>query len=130
MTDDEEEHVSEQLQISTLAELADFPLAPGVRGMPLFGQRLMFNVVEFEPGAVVPLHDHPHEQFGLVLEGELVFVREDGSERVLGPESVYAIPGGVSHEGRAGDRGARVLDVFTPVREDYRERFEAHRSGP
>ena len=121
--------LSEQLQISTLTELAGFPVAPGVLGRPLFGRELMFNLLEFEPGAIVPLHDHPHEQFGLVLEGELIFVQEDGSERVLGPDAVYAIPGGMPHEGRAGEQGARVLDVFTPVREDYRERFTAHRGG-
>jgi quercetin dioxygenase-like cupin family protein len=116
--------MSDQIQIATLAELADFAIAPGVRAKPLFGRHLMFNMLDFEPGAVVPLHHHPHEQLGLVLAGDLVFAR-DGGEQVLGPEAVYAIPGGVPHEGRAGESGCRVLDVFHPVREDYRERFLA-----
>jgi quercetin dioxygenase-like cupin family protein len=116
----------DEIQIATLAEMADFALAPGVRAKPLFGERLMFNLLDFEPGAVVPLHHHPHEQLGLVLAGDLVFVR-DGGEQVLRPEAVYAIPGGVAHEGRAGAAGCRVLDVFHPVRDDYRERFHAER---
>jgi unsaturated pyranuronate lyase len=122
------EPVSDQIYMATLAELADFALAPGVRAKPLFGEGLMLNFLDFAPGAIVPLHDHPHEQLGLVLSGELVFVRE-GGERVLGPEAVYAVPGGVPHEGRAGASGCRVLDVFHPVREDYRKRFEAERGA-
>jgi quercetin dioxygenase-like cupin family protein len=118
--------VSDEIQIATFAELADFAIAPGVRARPLFGDRLMFNLLDFEPGAVVPLHHHPHEQLGLVLSGDLVFVRE-GGEQLLGPEAVYAIPGGVSHEGRAGESGCRALDVFHPIREDYRQRFHAER---
>jgi len=33
----------------------------------------------------------------------------------------YALPGDVEHQGTAGPQGALVLDVFRPVREDYRE---------
>jgi hypothetical protein len=35
------------------------------------------------------------------------------------------IPGGVEHSAYCGPEGSLVLDVFTPVREDYRERWEA-----
>jgi hypothetical protein len=34
----------------------------------------------------------------------------------------FLMPGGVEHSGTAGPGGATVLDVFVPVREDYRER--------
>ena len=37
----------------------------------------------------------------------------------------YAIPGGVEHAGDASPECALVLDVFRPVREDYRERWSA-----
>ena len=32
------------------------------------------------------------------------------------------IPGGVEHSARCGPEGATVIDVFQPVREDYRAR--------
>ena len=101
-----------------------FDLADGVTGRPLFGDGAMLNLIEFEPGAVVPLHSHPHEQLGIVLRGVQVLV-VDGVERPLGPLEGYVLPGGVEHSAHCGAEGATVLDVFQPVREDYRERWQA-----
>jgi quercetin dioxygenase-like cupin family protein len=99
-----------------------FDLAAGVTGRPLFGEGAMLNLIEFEPGAVVPLHSHPHEQLGIVLRGVQVLV-VDGVEHPLGPMEAYVLPGGVEHSAHCGPDGATVLDVFQPVREDYRERW-------
>jgi quercetin dioxygenase-like cupin family protein len=101
-----------------------FLLAPGVGGRPLFGDGAMLNVIDFEPGATVPLHSHPHEQLGLVLRGMQALVI-DGVARELGPMEGYILPGGVEHSAYCGPEGALVLDVFAPVREDYRERWNA-----
>lgn len=98
-----------------------FQLAEGVDGRPLFGEGAMINLIEFEPGAVVPLHSHPHEQLGIVLRGVQVLVI-DGEEHPLGPMQGYVLPGGVEHSAHCGPEGATVIDVFQPVREDYRER--------
>jgi quercetin dioxygenase-like cupin family protein len=107
---------------ANLYELDGFDLAPGVRAKPLFGDGAMLNLLEFDPGATVPAHDHPHEQLGLVLAGELV-LQIQGVDHELGPGDAYQIPGGVEHAAWTTDVGCRVLDVFQPVREDYRERF-------
>ena len=96
-------------------------LAPGVAMRPLFGEKAMLNMIDFEPEAKVPLHSHPHEQLGLVLEGTLVMVI-DGVEHRLRPGDAYQIPGGVEHGAWTEGEPCRVLDVFHPVREDYRER--------
>jgi quercetin dioxygenase-like cupin family protein len=95
-------------------------LAPGVSMRPLFGSGVMLNLIEFEPGARVPEHEHPHEQLGYVLEGDLVLAIA-GEERRLRPGDAYALPGGVPH-GAWSVEGCLVLDIFQPVREDYRER--------
>jgi quercetin dioxygenase-like cupin family protein len=101
-----------------------FELAAGVSGRPLFGAGAMLNLIEFEPGATVPLHSHEHEQLGIVLRGTQVLV-VDGVEHSLGPLQGYVLPGGVEHSAHCGPEGALVLDVFQPVREDYRERWHA-----
>ena len=101
-----------------------FELAAGVTGRPLFGEGAMLNLIELEPGAVVPEHEHPHEQLGLVLRGVQVLV-VDGVEHALGPLEGYVLPGGVRHSAHCGPEGATVLDVFRPVREDYQERWQA-----
>jgi len=107
-------------QVERLRAAAPHALVAGVTMRPLFGEGAMLNLLEFEPGARVPPHDHPHEQLGYVIEGELVLAI-DGVEHRLGPGAAYAIPGGVEH-GAWSEVPCLVLDVFQPVREDYRER--------
>lgn len=98
-------------------------LAAGVTMRPLFGEGAMLNLLEFEPGGGVGTHSHPHEQLGHVLEGELVLTI-DSVEHRLGPGDAYQIPGGVEHSARS-EGACLVMDVFQPVREDYRERAGA-----
>jgi quercetin dioxygenase-like cupin family protein len=115
--------------VSATAQLRDLgsgpwhELVPGVRASPLFGEGAMLNLLDFDPGARVPVHSHPHEQLGIVIEGELV-LEIDGVEHRLGPGQSWHIPGGVEHAAwtQEGVR-CRALDVFQPVREDYRQRF-------
>jgi quercetin dioxygenase-like cupin family protein len=104
-----------------------FELAAGVSARPLFGSGAMINLIEFEPGAVVPAHSHPHEQLGICLRGVQVLV-VDGVEHSIGPMEGYVIPGGVEHSAHCGPGGATVIDVFQPVREDYLERHRAESS--
>ena len=85
----------------------------------------MLNLLDFEPGARVAEHSHPHEQLGLVVDGELVLAIA-GTEHRLRAGQAYQIPGGVGHAAWTEEgRRCRVLDVFQPVREDYRERHAA-----
>ena len=110
-------------QFIRFEDVRSFALAEGVSGRPLFGERGMLNLIEFEPGAVVPLHSHPHEQLGIVLRGMQALV-VDGVARELQPMEGYVLPGGVEHSAYCGPEGALVLDVFSPVREDYAKRWQ------
>lgn len=92
---------------------------PGVDIYTISGNSMMLSLVEFAPHAVVEEHSHPHEQMGLMLEGEALFII-GGEPRTIGPGGMWRIPGGVRHKVIAGDRPVRALDVFCPIREDYR----------
>ena len=81
-------------------------LFPGVDMFTTAGMGMTLSFVEFAPGAEVESHSHPHEQMGMLLEGELTFII--GGERH------------VEHSAIAGDSQVRALDVFHPIREDYR----------
>jgi quercetin dioxygenase-like cupin family protein len=109
-------------QFVRLDEVHPLELWPGFTARPLFGENVMLNLVELAPDAVVPEHSHPHEQLGLVVRGLAVMVVE-GTEHECGPMDAYSIPGGVPHSARFGPEGAIVLDIFQPVREEYRERW-------
>jgi quercetin dioxygenase-like cupin family protein len=98
--------------------LPPFEPFPGCRLRTPFGERLMLSYVELDAGAEVPLHHHPHEQGGVVLSGRLELTI--GAEtRVLDPGQLYLVPPDVPHRARAVGGPCVVLDVFTPVREDY-----------
>jgi quercetin dioxygenase-like cupin family protein len=104
----------------SFTRLESFRLAEGATAKPLFGEGAMLNLVELEPNAIVARHSHPHEQLGLILRGSMT-LEVDGTDHVLEEMDGYTLPGGIEHEGVAGPEGALVLDVFHPVREDYRE---------
>jgi quercetin dioxygenase-like cupin family protein len=108
--------------VTSIKALPGKEIAKGVTIKPLAGDHAMLNYVEFAPHGEVPLHAHPHEQLGVILEGD--FEMQIGDEhRALKPGDTYVIPGGIRHSGRAGKAGALVLDVFYPLREDYLKLF-------
>ena len=113
-------------RVFRLDALAPFALADGVQARALFGDQAMLNLVTLEPGAVVPEHSHPHEQLGIGLSG-LIMMKIDGEELPMGPMDAIHVPSGVVHGGYAGPEGAVVLDVFVPIREDFRALADAAR---
>ena len=92
---------------------------PGVEICTTPGRAMMVSVVAFDPEALVPDHAHPHEQMGYLVSGHLEFT-VGGETRVLGPGDLWRIPGGVIHRVKAVGGPAVALDVFHPIREDYR----------
>lgn len=92
---------------------------PGVQIHTAAGQHMMLSLVEFEPHSVVQPHSHPHEQMGMLIEGELTFIIGDEKE-IVRPGEMWRIPGGVVHSAIAGAEPVKALDVFYPIREDYR----------
>jgi quercetin dioxygenase-like cupin family protein len=94
-------------------------LFPGVTIRAVWGEQIMMSFVEFEPHAVVPPHSHPHEQMGLLLEGEFEFTIGDET-KMLTVGDVWFVPSNVVHSVQATEKGAKALDVFHPVREEYK----------
>lgn len=91
---------------------------PGYVARIVHSGRTSHSWVDVAAGASFPEHQHPHEQVVNVLEGELELTCE-GQRHRLTAGVVYVIPPNVPHAGRAVTT-CRVLDVFAPVREDYR----------
>ncbi|MGD9645467.1 MAG: cupin domain-containing protein [Pirellulales bacterium] len=92
---------------------------PGVDIFTTCGEQMMFSLVEMQPHAVVEEHSHPHEQMGLMLSGSAEFVI-GGVRQVVSTGGIWRIPGGVPHKVIAGAEPVRALDVFYPIRDDYR----------
>jgi quercetin dioxygenase-like cupin family protein len=102
-----------------LRSLPPAPIWDGIVARSVHGDRLTLSIVELDPGAVVAEHSHEHEQLGMVIRGEMDF-RVGDERRVLGPGETWRIPSNTPHEATAGPEGAVVIDVFAPVRADFR----------
>lgn len=106
-------------------DIEPMEVIPGCRMRAPFGENLMLSYLEMDEGAVVPLHDHPHEQGGILLKGRMELTIGDDT-RIVEAGSMYLIPPNMPHRAVAVDGPALVLDVFTPVREDYAELFNKY----
>lgn len=103
-----------------LGDLAPQQLFEGFLARSVHGEQLTLAVVEIEPNAVLPEHEHVNEQFGMVLRGAARFTVGDET-RELGPGDIWRIPAHTRHTLVAGPDGAEVLDVFSPPRDDWSE---------
>lgn len=109
-----------------IAKIPPLNLLPGCRLRTPYGQNLMLSYLEMDEGAVVPLHQHPQEQAGMVLQGRLELTIGDET-RAIEAGTLFFIPADVPHRAAARGGPVVVLDVFSPVREDYAALFQGNR---
>ena len=100
------------------ADRESMELVPGARTQTFWGEQMLLSLVEVDANSLVPLHTHPHEQGGIIVEGELE-MGIDGEVKLLKPGDMYIIPGNVEHYAKALDVKAIALDIFSPVREEF-----------
>ncbi|HET7168820.1 MAG TPA: cupin domain-containing protein [Candidatus Limnocylindrales bacterium] len=108
--------------MANLRDIVDVPAldvwGDSVQARVITGHNASLAVVELAPGAVVPGHQHEHEQLGMCIEGSITFT-VDGERRQLGPGGTWRITSGLAHDAVAGPDGAVVVDIFAPVRADW-----------
>jgi quercetin dioxygenase-like cupin family protein len=101
-----------------LSDINEREMVPGFRTRFVHTDRMTCSYWTITAGAALPEHAHPHEQVTNVIRGRFEMTLE-GETRTIEPGSVVVIPSGVKHRGRALT-DCYILDVFSPVREDYR----------
>jgi quercetin dioxygenase-like cupin family protein len=82
-----------------------------------YNDKLFVAEHEMVKGWVGKVHSHPHDQVVYVVHGHLR-VTCKGSTFDVHPGDTFLVRGGVEH-GASAIEDSRVLDVFTPCREDY-----------
>lgn len=95
-------------------------LGEGLTTYIFAGEQAMLSIVSVEPGCKGTLHHHPEEQWGVLLEGSAIRVQGD-EEIPIKKGDFWRTPGNVPHTIIAGPDGARVLDIFSPPRAEYRK---------
>jgi quercetin dioxygenase-like cupin family protein len=91
----------------------------GISGRLAHSTQSTFGLITLEKGAVAAMHQHVHEQWTFVIEGELLFTN-DGEEKILTAGMAAFMPSNVPHSASAITE-CKLIDCFMPVREDFVE---------
>jgi quercetin dioxygenase-like cupin family protein len=94
-------------------------LRPGVNTRTFWGEHMLMGVVDLDANAVIPAHSHPQEQITYIVAGEMEMEIE-GQVGRMQAGMLAVIPGGASHSVRVGPKPCKVVDVFSPAREDMK----------
>lgn len=90
----------------------------GIERQMVVGERVMVCRLRFAPRVVTPAHEHPHEQLTFVERGRVLFTVGD-EELIAGPGDVLHFPPGAWHGATMLDEEVVLIDIFSPVREDF-----------
>ena len=94
-------------------------LGEGISTRIFCGVQAMLSIVTIGPTASGKIHSHSQEQWGFLIEGS--GVRIQGNEEIeINKGDFWQTPGGVDHGIIGGPEGAKVLDVFSPPRDEYK----------
>ena len=94
-------------------------LGEGISTRIFCGDQAMLSIVTIGPNAKGKIHSHPQEQWGFLIEGS--GIRIQGNEKiVINKGDFWQTPGGVDHGIIGGSEGAKVLDIFSPPRDEYK----------
>jgi quercetin dioxygenase-like cupin family protein len=81
------------------------------------GEKTLMSQFKIARGSAIPAHSHPHEQTGIMISGKLRF-NVDGEIVDVEPGDSWCLAGGIEHSAEALEDSI-ILEVFSPVREDY-----------
>ena len=91
---------------------------PGIRRRTMVsGDRTLMAELLLSSGSALPMHAHPHEQTGFLVDGHLILTVGDARHDVR-PGDSWCIPADVVH-GAEVLEDSTAVEVFSPVREDY-----------
>ena len=91
---------------------------PGLKRQVMsFSPAMMLVRHTMVKGWVGTKHSHPHEQLVYIIKGGIRFEYPAGTFEARAGDS-FLVPGGVEHQAMAFE-DSEVLDIFTPMREDY-----------
>lgn len=100
-----------------LAQVPVTDIIEGYHAQFIHTNSMTLSFINVDANSALPLHSHPHEQVSQVIEGKFQLT-VNGEVRVLEPGDIAVIPSNTQHGGVA-ITNCKLLDVFSPVREDY-----------
>ena len=99
-------------------------LNPLISRRVIHTERMTICRIRLKKGAIVPMHSHENEQITMLETGSLRFIFEQG-DKVVRAGDTLAIPPHAPHRVEALE-DSLAMDVFSPVREDWRRGDDAY----
>jgi unsaturated pyranuronate lyase len=93
-------------------------IADGIDRQMIVGEKLMICRLTLRPHVDTPVHSHEHEQMTIVERGRVRFTIGDDI-RIAVPGDVLHFPPNVAHGATMLDEEVVLVDIFTPIREDF-----------
>ncbi len=106
------------MSFHTVSEIKSKEVVPGFTGRFIHSAAMTVAYWDIKAGHSIPMHQHVHEMIVNVIRGKLELT-VDGETRVLEPGMVAVIPSQVPHKA-TGITDCFIIDMFYPVREDYK----------
>lgn len=100
-------------------DLPESEVREGVSRRVFSGKNIMLSFVAAKPGMEPNPHSHAHDQIIFLLEGEME-LWVDNEKHVMRAGEVVHVPPGTEHFSNVlTEDGVLILDVFSPIREDF-----------
>jgi quercetin dioxygenase-like cupin family protein len=99
-------------------------VAEGIDRQMIWGERVMVCRLRLDPAVVTTVHSHAHEQITLVEKGRVQFLI-DGQMRIASRGDVLVFPPHCAHGATMLDEEVVLIDIFSPLREDFLESASA-----
>src|SRR5262245_32326602 len=104
---------------STAGEIPPQRIWDGILARTVHGKLATVSLVELDADTIVPEHSHENEQLGFLIDGAVRF-RAGDEVRDLEPGSFWCIAANLPHSVVVGPDGAVLIEVFAPVRADWK----------
>ena len=115
------EAISDNIVTSLHTDWSQVPvenIAKGIERQMIVGEKIMICRLRFAPNDVTPAHDHLHEQMTFVERGRVLFTIGD-NQKVAETGDVLHFPSGVWHGATMLDEEVVLIDIFSPIRQDF-----------
>jgi quercetin dioxygenase-like cupin family protein len=97
-------------------------LGPGAVAHLLGSERMSVSFISQEPNITFKKHSHDNEEIIIVLDGERDAIIDGVVYRIKAGD-VLVVPPGAVHGSYTHDQGCKVIEVFSPPREDLLSRI-------
>src|SRR5882672_5217270 len=105
------------MKLYNWSQIAEEQLNPAMIRQMIHGSTMTIARLRIAKGGIVPTHSHANEQIATVEQGALRFTTPEGITVLQAGESI-CLPPDMPH-GVEALEDTVVVDVFSPVREDW-----------